>query len=410
VVQGKNRAIVMHSQTKIDDAAVMPGGFKASGVHCGVKPSAPDLALISSDSPCESAGTFTTNRAAAACVHFCRSRLEAESARAIVVNSGNANACTGASGMRDTETMAQLAADALGVRAAEVFVSSTGPIGVPLPMDLIQAGVRDAAQSLSPGGGLDAATAILTTDTRPKHATAEVFVDDVAIRVTGIAKGSGMIHPNMATMLCYLLTDAAVDKANLQALLEKSVQQSFNRISVDGDQSTNDTVLLLGNGSAGNATLHAGHPAWDRFAGAVDAITKDLALRIVRDGEGATKLVSVQVSGAATPGDADRVARSVANSLLVKTSWAGNDPNWGRVLCATGYAGVPVQLEKIDISYDAVPAVIGGESAGTPAATLRDVVEQDEFTVAIQLHIGPGEAVVYACDTTENYVRINAEE
>ena len=237
-----------------------------------------------------------------------------------------------------------------------------------------------------------------------------MFVDDVAIRVTGIAKGSGMIHPNMATMLCYLLTDAAVDKANLQALLEKSVQQSFNRISVDGDQSTNDTVLLLGNGSAGNATLHAGHPAWDRFAGAVDAITKDLALRIVRDGEGAPKLVSVQVSGAATPGDADRVARSVANSLLVKTSWAGNDPNWGRVLCATGYAGVPVQLEKIDISYDTVPAVIGGESAGTPASTLRDVVEQDEFTVAIQLHIGSGEAVVYACDTTENYVRINAEE
>jgi len=312
--------------------------------------------------------------------------------------------------MRDTDTMARMAAVALGTGSEEVFVSSTGPIGVPLPMDRIEAGIREASESLSSTGGLDAATAILTTDTRPKHATTELSVDGNTIRVTGIAKGSGMIHPNMATMLCYLLTDAAVAKADLQALLESSVQRSFNRISVDGDQSTNDTVLMLGNGCAGNATMHAGHSEWNAFAGAVAAITTNLALRIVQDGEGATKLVSVRVCGAATAGDADRVARSIANSLLVKTSWAGNDPNWGRVLCAAGYAGVPLQLEKINISYDEVPAVIGGESAGTPPAALRSVVERNEFTVAVHLNHGSDEAVVYACDTTENYVKINAEE
>ena len=402
----------MDSENKIEmeDSPALPSGFRAAGVHCGVKPAGPDLAIIASDTPCTAAGTFTTNRAAAACVRYCRERLSGKTMRGIVVNSGNANACTGAAGQQDTETMAQIASETLGVHPEEVFVSSTGTIGVPLPMDAIESGIRNAAKELSNSGGAAAARAILTTDTIPKHATTTFPVDGKTVRVTGIAKGAGMIHPNMAPMLCYILTDAAVSKTDLQSLLEVSVGQSFNRICVDGDQSTNDTVLLLANGTVGTPPLQAGTPGWNHFSQGLAAITKELALRIVRDGEGATKLVTVQVSGAASEKDADRVARSIANSLLVKTAWAGNDPNWGRILCAAGYAGVPMELDRIDVFYGTLPAVQGGVSAGTDPAALRAAVEQEAFTVSLDLHSGSDEAVVYACDTTENYVKINSEE
>ena len=394
----------------LTNAAVLPAGFRAAGVACGVKPAAPDLALFVSEVPAAVAGTFTTNRVQAAPVRLCRARLAGGVARAIVMNSGNANACTGEPGRRDAERMAALTGEVLDLPAAEVFVSSTGPIGVPLPMDRIEAGIRQAAAALSPDGGTAAARAMMTTDTAPKHATTILRVDGRPVRVTGLAKGSGMIHPAMATMLCYLFTDAAAEAGALQACLSDAVGASFNRITVDGDRSTNDTVLCLANGAAGNRPLHPGHPGWAAFAAALRAVTRDLALRIVADGEGATRQVAVHVSGAADPTEADRAARAIGNSLLIKTSWAGGDPNWGRLLCALGYSGAVFEETRVDIDYDDVPAVRGGRDAGTPIARLREVAGREAFAIHVCLHAGDGEAVVHACDTTEAYVRINVEE
>ena len=398
-----------HVGIAVDDGARMPKGFMAAGVHCGVKPKGADLAVFTSDAPAVVAGVFTTNRVQAPCVRLCRERLGGGLARAIVMNSGNANACTGEAGRRDAEAMAEAVAREIGVPAEQVFMSSTGPIGVPLPMDRIEAGIREAISGLSVRGG-EAAAAMMTTDTEPKHVTTEVTADGCPIRVTGVAKGSGMIHPGMATMLAYLFTDAAVDAAALQACLAHAVGLSFNRITVDGDRSTNDTVLMLANGLAGNQPLHPGHPDWGPFDAAVQAVSLALARRIVRDGEGATRLVTVQVDGAASDADADRAARAVGNSLLVKTSWAGGDPNWGRVLCAVGYSGADFEENRVDIDFNGTPAVREGTAADTPAHVLREIAALDTYTIGIHLHRGAGHALLYASDTTEAYVRINVEE
>ena len=395
----------------LEDAAVLPEGFRAAGVHCGLKPSAPDLALFVSDHPATGAGVFTTNRVTASCVAWCREVLgEGGTVRAIVVNSGNANACTGAGGKRDTAQMAGWTAEHLGISGREALVSSTGPIGVPLPMEKIAGGIRAAAAAATPEGGEAAARAMLTTDTMPKHLTVALAAGGVPVRVTGIAKGAGMIHPGMATMLAYFFTDAAVNRDALRSCLSAAIEASFNRITVDGDRSTNDTALFLANGAAGNEALHPGHADWAAFCQAVDAIALGLARKIVRDGEGATRLVTVRVRGAASDGDADRAARAIGNSLLIKTSWAGGDPNWGRVLCALGYSGADVRPEEIDVTYDNVPAVRGGAGAGTPVERLREVTTRPAYTLDVALHRGNGEAVLYACDITEEFVRINVEE
>jgi glutamate N-acetyltransferase/amino-acid N-acetyltransferase len=385
-------------------------GFTVAGVCAHIKAARPDMAMIVSERPAAAAGTFTTNRVQAAPVKLCRDRLLRKSARAIVINSGNANACTGEQGMADAGRMAAVAAEALGIAAEDVLVCSTGTIGVPLPMDKVEGGIKAAAGALSSEGGSDAARAIMTTDTVEKEAALKLTIGGVEVHIGGMAKGAGMIEPNMATMLAFILTDALVDKAALQDCLSAAVAESFNRISVDGDQSTNDTVLFLANGVAGNELLNGDHPDWQIFCDAVRALTKKLAMKIVEDGEGATKVVTVNVRGAACCEDARKAARAVANSLLVKTSWYGGDPNWGRVVDAVGYSGAEVKEDLIDVSYDDVCAVKDGMAA--PGASLRElekVLARREFSLNIDLHLGDGTDTVYTCDCTEEYVRINSE-
>jgi glutamate N-acetyltransferase/amino-acid N-acetyltransferase len=352
---------------------------------------------------------FTTNRVQAAPVKVCRERLRGRRAMAVVINSGSANACTGRQGMADAKRMARLAAVALGVPEAAVFPCSTGTIGKPLPMDRIARGVPQAAAALSEEGGEAAARAIMTTDTAPKQAAVEVRIDGRPVRIGGMAKGAGMIEPNMATLLAFLTTDATVEPRALRTCLRGAVGESFNRISVDGDTSTNDTVLFLANGLAGNRALSPAHREWKPFCAAVREVSRLLAMKIVDDGEGATKFVVVTVKGARTGPDARRAARAVARSLLVKTSWYGGDPNWGRVIAAVGYSGAAVEAERIEIRFNGKLAVQGGRKA--PRFALKElerILKQRAFSITIDLHLGRGTDTVYTCDCSEEYVRINS--
>ncbi len=366
------------------------------------------MALIFSTAPAAAAGVFTSNRVQAAPVKLDRTHLAGGLGQAILLNSGNANACTGARGDQDAQAMADLTAKLLGIPASSVFVCSTGTIGRRLPMEQINAGIRQAAGKLAADGGADAARAIMTTDTRCKQAALRLEIDGRPAAIGGMAKGSGMICPNMATMLAFIATDAAVEPGALQAALRDAVKHSFNCITVDGDQSTNDTVLCLANGAAGNTVLRPGHPHWPRFRRALRSLALQLALMIVRDGEGATKLVTVRVRNAPGRRDAERVARAIAQSLLVKTSWFGADPNWGRVICAAGYSGAPIRPELIDIAYNGQCAVRAGQSAGLPEEDLHAVIARPEFTLEVDLHQGRSDAVIYTCDCSDQYVAINA--
>ncbi len=389
--------------------ATLPAGFRASGIVAGLKKNRqPDMALFFSDSPAVVAGTFTTNQVKAATVRLDSERVQTIGmAHGIVVNSGQANACTGKAGLRDAKTMAAHAAARLGVAPELFLVCSTGRIGVPLRMDLILPGIEKLSDALSPAGGEAAALGILTTDTVPKRHTVRFTANGQSCRLTGIAKGSGMIQPHMATMLAFLLTDAAIERRAMQKALNAAVSRSFNRISVDADQSTNDTVLLLANGRAGHSALKPGHPDWPSFVAALEGVTFRLAMDMVRDGEGAQKLVTVHVRGARTAADAEAAARSVANSFLVKTSWVGTYPNWGRVMDALGYAPAKVDETRVEILYDKLLAVKNGLKAGASVERLSTVVAQKAFTLTIDLHLGRHAATVYSCDCTEDYVRIN---
>ena len=394
----------------VEGGITAPKGFKAAAVMAGIKKPRNDLALIFSERPASAAGVFTTNKVAAAPVHLCRERLSRNpKAQAIVANSGNANACTGPRGDADARTMAALAARCLGIDEKLALVCSTGTIGIPLPMAKIEAAIPAAASTLSRTGGGAAAKAIMTTDTVDKQAAVQVTVDGVPVVIGGMAKGAGMICPNMATLLVFLTTDAAVAPAALKMCLSRAVNQSFNNISVDGDQSTNDTVLLLANGEAGNRPLGPRHPDWRLFCSALDGLTKDLALKVVRDGEGATKAVAITVRGAASAVDAKKSARSVANSLLVKTSWFGGDPNWGRIIAAVGYSGAAVKEGRVDIRYDGLLAVQHGRvAANTALSDLEKILTQKSFSIEIDLHLGKAAYTIYTCDCSEEYVRINA--
>lgn len=391
------------------DEIILPEGFRAAGVRAGIKKrEVKDMALIVSDAPAAVAGVFTTNQVQAAPVKWCRAQLQGGTARAIVANSGNANACTGEAGLADAQRMAQVTAEELGVSEKDVLVCSTGHIGTRLPMNIIEPGIRKVAARLSANGGRDAAEAIMTTDIRIKHWVVKFEVDTKPVIISGIAKGAGMIEPNMATMLAFLMTDAAVDRAALQRALTEAVNESFNRITVDGDQSTNDTVLMLANGQANNArALDESHPDWTAFMASLKEVTLQLALKIVEDGEGANKRVTIIVEGAQSDADADGAARAVANSFLVKTSWAGVYPNWGRIMDAIGYSKARVDENKVDIWYDEHHAVQDGLATDTPVAPLKAVIERPEFTIRINLNLGSGRAMVYTCEMTEEYVRIN---
>ena len=387
---------------------LMPKGFKCAGVSAGIKTgAAKDMALVLSDVPAMAAGVFTTNQVCAAPVKVCREHLKQGAARAIVMNSGVANACTGPEGIAASKEMAAMAAHHIGCSPREVFVCSTGKIGPQLPLDKIRSGIGRLFEAAGPSNVQQTAEAMMTTDTRPKVAAAEVEIEGRRIRIVGLAKGAGMIEPNMATMLAYITTDAAVGQGALQEMLRRAVDASFNRISVDGDQSTNDTVLALANGEAGNAPLTAASPEWSNFRDAFNRVCFDLAMMIVHDGEGADKFVTVHVRGAETEADADLAARAVANSMLNKTAWAGTYPDWGRIMDAIGYSKARVIEERVDIHYDETQAVAGGVRSGVSQEELIKVVSQTEFAIHIDLHLGAGNAAVYTCNCTEEYVRIN---
>ena len=397
------------SNLKFSAAATLPAGFRAAGIVAGLKASGkPDMAMFFSDAPAALAGTFTTNQVKAATVRLDSERVASIGvAHGIVVNSGQANACTGKQGYRDAQAMAVHAAKQFGIAPETFLVCSTGRIGVPLRMDVILPGIEKLATTVVPGGGESAARGIMTTDLVPKRFTVPFVANGKPCRLTGIAKGSGMIQPCMATMLAFLLTDAKVDRRAMQKALKAAVDQSFNRISVDADQSTNDTVLLLANGRAGNAALKPGHRDWPAFVAALEGVAFRLAMAMVRDGEGAQKLVTVRVQGARTPADAEAAARSVANSFLVKTSWVGSYPNWGRIMDALGYSPAKVDETKVEIRYGRLLCARNGLKAGASIEQLSKVAAQKEFTITIDLHLGRHAATVYSCDCTEDYVKIN---
>lgn len=387
-----------------------PQGFRAAGIHCGIKkPGLLDLALVVSEQSGPIAGVFTKNQVVAAPVIVDRLHLRKGIGRAILVNSGNANACTGAKGLAAAKKTASLLAKQLGVPTEQIFIGSTGVIGRVLPVARIVKGIPQLLMQLSEHGGPDAAKAIMTTDLRPKSIVLQDTIGGRLITIGGMAKGSGMIHPNMATMLGYFTTDASITKSALQRALSLAANESFNCISVDGDTSTNDTVLCLANGMAQNRTITEGTAAFSRFLLLLTEACQSLALAICRDGEGVTKVVKIEVTGATSVAQARQVAQTIATSNLVKTALFGEDANWGRVMAAIGRSGVPITPAKLTVSFGGVPMVRHGIGLGLGAESrIAKVFRQKEFTIAVGLGQGKQKAHMWTTDLSFDYVRINA--
>ena len=430
---------------QVEGAIVAPQGFLTSGVFCDIKRLGTgkgsnkgqkrDLALIVSEVPCTVAGMFTTNQICAAPVKVCVPRVKKGIAQAVVVNSGNANACTGRQGINDALDMTKLVAGQLHLPEAHVLVGSTGRIGVNMPMENVRTGIHDALQLLGdePKHADEAAEAIMTSDTKPKQIAIEFKLGGKKVRIGGICKGAGMIQPGMsatgarpaalpkglpaglhATMLCFITTDAAVEAKTLQATLEEATANSFNRITVDGDMSTNDTVLVLANGLAGNKLLKGTKSEdFQTLLAALSHVCLELAKMIVRDGEGVHRVVKIILKGAKTIKDADAAARAVANSALVKTSWHGGDPNWGRIIDSLGYSDAKIVEDKVDIGYSAPGGkkVLWSLKGGQPTrATFKDLcaaAAPKEFELHINLNLGKAATFMYAADLTEHYVDFN---
>jgi glutamate N-acetyltransferase/amino-acid N-acetyltransferase len=422
----------------IKGSVVAPKGFSAGGVFCDIKRLGTgkgsekgqkrDLALIVSKAPATVAGMFTTNQVCAAPVKVCMEHIQKGIAQAVVVNSGNANACTGKQGMKDAKAMTEIIGRELNIPAGKIFVGSTGRIGVELPMENVKRGIVAVSKVLgnSVAHADHAMEAIMTSDTRPKQIGVEFALGGKNVRIGGMCKGAGMIQPGMsadgrrpaalplhATMLCFITTDAAIEKKALQAALHEAVAQSFNRITVDGDMSTNDTVLVLANGLAENKKFGVKSSEFKIFLSALSHVCLELAKMIVRDGEGVHRIVTVRVNGARTVRDADAAARAVGNSPLVKTSWHGGDPNWGRIIDAIGYSPATIVEEKIDIGYSARGSkkILWSLKRGQPTkATYKQLcaaAAPKEFDLHINLNLGKAGAVIYAADLTEDYVSFN---
>jgi glutamate N-acetyltransferase/amino-acid N-acetyltransferase len=387
-----------------------PIGFHAAGIHCGIKKKGLlDLALVVSEKSGPIAGVFTKNQVVAAPVTLDRLHLRRGIGRAVLINSGNANACTGEAGMAAALETAGLVARTVGVPAHEVFVGSTGVIGRRLPVERVLEAIPLLSRQLSGSGGAAAAKAIMTTDLRPKTVVERDRVNGALVTIGGMAKGSGMIHPDMATMLGYLTTDAAITRAGLQRALRAAVDESFNCISVDGDTSTNDTVLCLANGMAGNQTIREGTAAYRRFLRLLTTACRSLALAICRDGEGVTKVVAIEVTGARTAMQARQIARTIGTSNLVKTALFGEDANWGRVMAAIGRSGVPIDPSRLAVSFGNVPMVKGGVGLGLGAERrIARVFRQKEFSIRVELGRGQQHACLWTTDLSFDYVRINA--
>ncbi len=397
-----------------------PQGWRAGTAACGIKaftagasalPSGArdDLTVIASDSICDAGGVFTTNRVKSASVVIDQLHLQSNRVQAMVVSSGNANACTGAQGFKDALQMAKWTADRLDLAPSQVLVGTTGVIGRPMPMDAVKRGIAEACAKLSPGNGVRAAEAIMTTDRVPKTAQLEIQLGGVAVRVGGMCKGSGMIHPNMATMLAYVTTDASVEPGWVGSVARRVADQSFNQVTVDGDSSTNDTFMVLANGAAGNRPIAAGTPDADALEAGVLEVSRRLAREIARDGEGATKLLTVRVRGARDHREARQAARAVASSNLVKAAVHGGDPNWGRIVCALGYSGAELAIDTLTVTVGGVTVFARGAGVQADLAAIRSVFEQPEIEIGADLGLGPAAAEAWGCDLSPEYVHINAD-
>ena len=387
---------------------MVPKGFLFSAVEAAIKkPGRKDLALIYSETESNMAGAFTTNMVKAAPVCVDISKIQSGKGQAIIINSGNANACTGKKGMRDAMEMTRLVAQGLKLKTSRVYISSTGVIGSPLPMERIRTMMHDLLAGLGKFSIHDVAHAIMTTDTFPKVISRTVEMNGKTGTITGICKGAGMICPHMATMLCFLMTDIAVNQRTLDKTLRDAVKRSFNRITVDGDMSTNDTVLIMANGMLGNPEITGKSKSYRVFHDVLSDVTYELSKLIARDGEGATKFIEIEVKGARSETDAEKAAFSVANSNLVKTALYGNDANWGRIMAALGYSGIGFAEEKTDIYIGKVNVVRRGLSNGKDEEANK-VLKGKDIRIIIDLHLGRSSARVLTCDLTEEYIRVNA--
>lgn len=401
---------------KFENAVTLTPGFKAAGVHVGVKTSnknKKDIALIYSDTPCVAAGVFTTNAVKAAPVCYDMEIVRGGSAQAVIINSGNANACTGQQGMKDALSMAAETGKALNLPPNQVLVCSTGVIGHPLPMDKISAGIREAAAALSEEGGRAAAEAILTTDVWRKEMSKTVDLDGLTVTVGGMAKGSGMICPKMATMLCFLTTDAAIRPEVLKKALTEVSALTFNQISVDGDMSTNDTALILANGKAGNAPIEYGSKNYEKFLAVLRDICLYLAKKIARDGEGANHLFEAEVIHAKSEEDALKAAKAIVSSNLVKTAVFGKDANWGRIICAAGYSGADFDPQKVDIQLSSYTGefYVAKDGCGIPFDEVyaAKVLSEENVKTIVDLKAGGYSGKAWGCDLSYDYVKINAD-
>ncbi|AOT70398.1 bifunctional glutamate N-acetyltransferase/amino-acid acetyltransferase ArgJ [Geosporobacter ferrireducens] len=387
-------------------------GFQAVGIHCGIKKNGKkDLCILYSKKPAVAAAALTTNTVKAAPLQVNIEHLKSDTTQAIVINSGNANACTGASGLQDAKEMANITAEALGLSPQQVMVSSTGIIGVPMPMHVIIPGIKAACEMLDSGNGSSAAEAIMTTDSFLKQITVEITLDNQPVRISGFAKGSGMVHPNMATMLSFVVTNANISKSMLSTALKESVSDSYNMISVDGDTSTNDMVIALANGTAKNTIIDVENENYTLFKQALDYVNTELAKLIAKDGEGATKFIEVSLHNACTKKDAKLCAKSVISSNLVKSAFFGADANWGRIMCALGYSGGAFSPDSVDVFFknDKGTLQLVQDSAGLPfdEDLAKKILDESYVNIVINLKDGQYSATAWGCDLSYEYVKIN---
>jgi glutamate N-acetyltransferase/amino-acid N-acetyltransferase len=388
-------------------------GFRAAGIHAGIKDSALDLALIAADEPVATAAIFTQSTVVGAPVEISRGRVGKRRIRGVIINSGVSNVAMGQRGLRDARKMSAMAAHVLGCREDEMLVASTGVIGEPLPMEVLKKGIPRVATALRADGFADAAEAIRTTDTHAKVASIRLRLSGIRgtpVTIAGMAKGSGMIEPNMATMLSFLVTDARVSPSLLRSMLRRVADATYNRLTIDGEGSTSDTVVLMASGRASEQSLRSGSPAAKQFEKALLGVCEDLVRQLARDGEGATRLITVEVSGARSAAEADRAARRIANSLLVKTAVFGGDPNWGRIMQTIGAGGVAWNPEKTRVRVGGVPVFSRGQSAGAAARKRAEkAMRAEEILIQVELARGGGSARLFTCDLSYDYIKINAE-
>jgi glutamate N-acetyltransferase/amino-acid N-acetyltransferase len=399
--------------TRIKGGVGAPLGFLTSAVSCGIKnpdSNRLDLALIYSEKPCSSAGTFTTNRVKAAPVRVSQANLRKGDLRAIIANSGNANACTGVQGIHDANSMCDAVAKPLKLKRSQIGVASTGVIGLPMPMVRVEPKYDELLERLGPKNGSAVAAAIITSDTHAKEIAISFDIGEHRVRLGGCVKGAGMISPSMATMLCFITTDAHISSENLRKSVLECVEESFNRITIDGDMSTNDTVMVLANGAANMPSLRRNSSGCKQFRSALRWLMLELAKAVVRDGERVTKFVTVKVEGARTYLDAKKVAEAVCKSALVKASWNGGDPNWGRIIHAVGYSRARIREELVDIHIGGKPACLGGLQADTPMDQLRAAVSHPEFEIVINLNQGDADYTMYSSDLSPEYIDFNRSE